>query len=1001
MAYSFLFVGIDRYADPRIRELAGAANDARALWALFADTFPAATAKLLVNDQAVVSTVRTSLQAVLRSATGEDIVVVFFGGHGTRDHQLVLFDTDRSALPSTTLSMQEIADLFHETQARVALLILDCCFSGGVTARVIEDSPISRDAINPLADVSGEGRVIITASNFNEPAYEMPGRDHGLLTKALIEAFEAEAQTNILALMSRVMDRVRAEAARIGVEQTPSFYGDIQGGVIIPRLVRGNNYAQLFPGTAQRVVTCNLHDLSVFGLPDEILDQWEQRYPHGLNELQLTSVNERGLLAGRSLLVIAPTSAGKTFIGEMAAAKAVVENRKAVFLLPYRALVNEKHDQFLQTYGSLGMRVIRCTGDYTDHTELLVRGKYDLALLTYEMFLSLAVSVPAILQQLGLVVLDEAQFITDPNRGITVELLLTHLVAARSSGIVPQVIALSAVIGDANRFHEWLGTGLLRTERRPVPLTEGVLDRSGIFYYADDHNEIQKRTILDRYQIVQRNDKPGAQDVLVPLIRKLVSAGQKILVFRNMRGKAEGCANYLSNDLGLPPDEEGLKELRNQDPSAASASLRRCLQGGTAFHNSNLTREEKEVVERSFRDPSSPLKVLVATTTVAAGINTPASTAIIAEQTFVGEDGREFTVAEYKNMAGRAGRLGFNEEGTSIILAQSYGDTAFFLNHYVRGALESLHSSFERGQLETWLIRLLAQVRSAPRNEVAVLLANTYGGYLATQNDPAWTSSMFQEVNALLTRMLALGLAEEDGGNVQLTLLGRACGRSPLSLPSALRLIELLRSVTPDLLQPMALIAIMQVLPESEGGYTPLFKRGNRESARVQDVVARFAGNAARILQRNAADMFDYWGRCKRASILADWIRGVGVDVIEQTYSVTPFQGKISHGDIRRFADSTRWCLRSVHEILTLLFPDLSPHLDEIDMISRSLEVGLPREALPLLDLPLQLSRGEYLALYRNGMNNVEKVKGAPAAPLIEILGEQRSAALRARFRLT
>src|SRR5205814_5917013 len=127
---------------------------------------------------------------------------------------------------------------------------------------------------------------------------------------------------------------------------------------------------------------------------------------------------------------------------------------------------------------------------------------------------------------------------------------------------------------------------------------------------------------------------------------------------------------------------------------STSASLRVCLAGGTAFHNTNLSREEKQVVERAYRDPRSALRVLGATTTVAAGINTPASTVIIAEQEFVGEDGRPFTVAEYKNMAGRAGRLGFNEQGKSIIYAETPFERQALYRKYVLGQLESLHSSF-------------------------------------------------------------------------------------------------------------------------------------------------------------------------------------------------------------------------------------------------------------------------------------------------------------------
>ena len=98
--------------------------------------------------------------------------------------------------------------------------------------------------------------------------------------------------------------------------------------------------------------------------------------------------------------------------------------------------------------------------------------------------------------------------------------------------------------------------------------------------------------------------------------------------------------------------------MSSHDLSGSGERLRECLSGGTAFHNSNLTRDERVVVERHFRDPKGGIEVLASTTTLAAGINTPASIVILAEQEFIGEDGRPFTVAEYKNMAGRAGRLG-------------------------------------------------------------------------------------------------------------------------------------------------------------------------------------------------------------------------------------------------------------------------------------------------------------------------------------------------------
>ena len=100
------------------------------------------------------------------------------------------------------------------------------------------------------------------------------------------------------------------------------------------------------------------------------------------------------------------------------------------------------------------------------------------------------------------------------------------------------------------------------------------------------------------------------------------------------------------------------------------------------------------------------------------------------------------------------------------------------------GNARSAVSSFDPRDLDTWLVRLLAQVHQVPRTEVARLLANTFGGYLANRSDPTWRSRTESELEDLLERMIGLGLAEQEGESVQLTLLGRAAaGRRSRSGP--------------------------------------------------------------------------------------------------------------------------------------------------------------------------------------------------------------------------
>lgn len=76
-------------------------------------------------------------------------------------------------------------------------------------------------------------------------------------------------------------------------------------------------------------------------------------------------------------------------------------------------------------------------------------------------------------------------------------------------------------------------------------------------------------------------------------------------------------------------------------------------------------------------------------------------------------------------------------------------------------------------------------------------------------------------------------------------------------------------------------------------------------------------------------------------------------------------QGTIGHGDRRKFADVTRFHLRSAHQIAALLFIDGGPSEESMDALCKQLEVGIPADALELLSLPLPLARGEYWALYR------------------------------------
>ncbi|EQA45177.1 DEAD/DEAH box helicase [Leptospira broomii serovar Hurstbridge str. 5399] len=990
MALRAVFIGINKYSDQGISELNGAKRDALALWALFADSFEGLTSNLLVDQEATNSEVRKAIFGTLAEANEDDVSIISFAGHGSPDGNIILFDTEIRDLTGTAISMNSLADAFRNTKAKTVLFILDCCFSGQAPARVLETAGLPRNGF-VLNEIYGEGRILLSACAVNESAWEQPGTGHGLLTYAIITALTSSDKqiVNFPDVVGEIIRLTRHEAERINVKQTPVFLGTVAGGLTFPVLKRGDNYLAAFPFKSTKKVSGTLEELQQYGFPSSIIDQWKIRFPHGLNSLQIQSINEFGVLDGKSLLVVAPTSSGKTLIGELAAIPSVTLGKKVAFLLPYRALVNEKYEDFTFNYAPSGLRIVRCSGDSTDGVAPVLKGRYDLGFFTYETFLNLILGSPSILNQLGLIVLDEGQFITDPNRGIIVELIFSFLLRARINGVEPQILVLSAVMGNINNFDRWLNLPVLISKKRPVPLIEGVLDRSGVFQFIDVDGTIKNEELLPFRSIVQRRDRPSSQDVIVPLSKKLISDGEKLLIFRNQRGTAQGCAKYLASELGLKPATQVLDSLPTQDLTNASQDLHSCLRGGVAFHNTNLLRSEREAVEKGFRNLNEEIHIIAATTTLAAGINTPASTVILAENKFLGEDGREFTVAEYKNMAGRAGRVGFNETGKCIILAETSLERAQLFQKYVLGTPEEVRSSFQERDLSTWIIRLLSQVKEISQKEIPGLLINTFGGYSASLENPKWFVNIESEVNTFVERLLHIELAELDGDFIRLTLLGRACGSSSLSFDSSMRLVEILKGIDISRVSPIHLLGILQVLNEMDSIYTPLMRRGQTESSRVSDASNRYGLNVTQSLQRYCDDQFQFWARCKRASILFDWINGERVEAIEKYYTVNPFQGAINYGNIASIADGTRFHLSSAHKILSCLLLDNQVFLSELDILLDQLEFGLPREALFLLQLKISLTRGQYLALFSAGCKKAEDILSLPREKIVECVGSE------------
>ena len=205
-------------------------------------------------------------------------------------------------------------------------------------------------------------------------------------------------------------------------------------------------------------------NLSELPLP-EYLREYYASYP------SLTPVQEKawqaGVGEGKSLLVCAPTASGKTFIATMAIG-ATLGKGKALYLVPLKALAGEKYKEYSSLLEKTSYKVVKSTGDIDSDASYLA--SYDLIILTVEKLDSILRHRVSWLTEVRTIIIDEIHLLHDTERGPTLEIILTLLKRL----ITPQLIGLSATIGNPQQLAQWLGAELVYDTWRPIELKQGI-----------------------------------------------------------------------------------------------------------------------------------------------------------------------------------------------------------------------------------------------------------------------------------------------------------------------------------------------------------------------------------------------------------------------------------------------------------------------------------------------------------------------------------------------
>ena len=349
---------------------------------------------------------------------------------------------------------------------------------------------------------------------------------------------------------------------------------------------------------------------------------------------------EVGLLTGKNLLITTPTGSGKTLIGELAILNHLLgnDNKKALFLVPLKAVANEKYDEFSRKYGQL-FNVKVSTGDY-EKEELT---DANLIIATYERFDSLLRTQPDWLPDIALIIIDEVHMIGQKERGPRLESIVIRL---KEYLPYTQLICLSATVKNSDELADWLGAYPIISDKRPVPLLVKILVTQN-----------KLRSITE-------------------LIDKTISINGQVLVFVMTRKDAEFLSERVVNQLEhiLKPKD---KEIDVSLVSDLSTKLKTVIPKGVAYHNAGLVASDRKIVENYFRQ--GLIKVIVCTTTLSAGINVPARLVILKDTEITKKESiiRKLNSNEIFQILGRAGRPGLDEEGIGIILVDKEEDKEY------------------------------------------------------------------------------------------------------------------------------------------------------------------------------------------------------------------------------------------------------------------------------------------------------------------------------------
>ncbi|KIW08267.1 uncharacterized protein PV09_01190 [Verruconis gallopava] len=429
----------------------------------------------------------------------------------------------------------------------------------------------------------------------------------------------------------------------------------------------------------------NLQPLPITALKNPLLEEiYAQRFQY-FNPMQ-TQLFHCMYHTSANVLLGSPTGSGKTVAAELAMWWAFRENpgSKVVYIAPMKALVRER----VLDWGSrlakpMGLKLVELTGDNTPDTRTIRDA--DIIITTPEKWdgISRSWQTRDYVRKVSLVIIDEIHLLGG-DRGPVLEIIVSRMnyIASQKKGSV-RLVGMSTAAANATDLGNWLGVkeGLFnfRHSVRPVPLE----------IYIDGFPE-------------QRGFCPLMQSMNRPtfLAIKQHSPEKPVIVFVASRRQTRLTARDLINYCGMEDNPRRFLRMPEEDlalylSKVKDESLREALSFGIGLHHAGLVETDRQLSEELFLN--NKIQILVATSTLAWGINMPAHLVVVKGTQYFDaktESYKDMDLTDVLQMLGRAGRPQFDSSGIARIFTQD--SKKAFYKHFLHTGFpveSSLHLS--------------------------------------------------------------------------------------------------------------------------------------------------------------------------------------------------------------------------------------------------------------------------------------------------------------------